>query len=141
MSVRVDPRSIRVVVGDLEKVTEKIVKKIALDVTANLKDTTPVDTGWARANWIPSVSAPAVGDETPVGRAARAAKVDSALSRQTTGEAQIAGYRLSMGSVYITNNVPYITLLNMGSSAKAPPGFVQAAIKKAVIQDLGRVRP
>ena len=49
---------IRVVVGAFEDFAEKIIKEITLEATANLIEDTPVDTGWARANWIPSITTP-----------------------------------------------------------------------------------
>ena len=51
---------IRAIVRGLERVTERVIIKITTDVTANLIETTPVDLGWARANWVPSLGAPVV---------------------------------------------------------------------------------
>lgn len=116
------------VIKDLTQVTERVIAKIALDVTANLKSTTPVDTGWARSNWIPSVGAAfggTVGSPTAVSGSG--------------GEGRIAGYKLSQGSVFISNNVPYIGRLNSGYSKQAPAGFVQRAVEKAVRVDLGGI--
>lgn len=119
--------NIRVVLRGLKEFTERVVRVIVLDATANLIEDTPVDTGWARANWIPSIGAPPsqpAGSPTDVG-AARAA--------QQQGVAQIAvGYTLEQGNVNITNNVSYIRPLNEGSSSKAPAMFVQSAIARAL---------
>lgn len=119
--------NIRVVLREFRGFTERIVRRIVLDATANLTEDTPVDTGWARANWIPSIGAPPsqpTGSPTDVG-AARAA--------QQQGVAAIAvGYTLEQGNVSITNNVPYIRRLNEGSSGQAPAMFVQSAIARAL---------
>ena len=129
-----DPQ-IRAIVKGLEKVVERVVTKITLDVTANLIKITPVDTGWARANWVPAIGAPIRQDLSAV-----PATVSNAQSK--TGEQQramadvVTGYRLVRGRVFVSNNVPYITKLNDGHSRKAPAGFVQMAIQKAVTQDI-----
>lgn len=119
---------VKAAIRDLEKVTERVIAKIALDVTANLKETTPVDTGWARSNWVPSVGAAFTGT---IGS-------PSAVT-SSGGEGAIAGYRLGQGSVFISNNVPYIGRLNEGYSSQAPAGFVQRAVEKAIRVDLGGV--
>ena len=43
------------IMGQLEAVSTRAVRKIVLDVTSDLIEQTPVDLGWARANWIPSI--------------------------------------------------------------------------------------
>ncbi len=129
-----DRRQVRAVVDALTRVTERVVTKIALDVVANLVETTPVDTGWARGNWVPSIGTPFIADLGSV--TPTVANANAASSRQATASVSVAtGYRLRRGSVFVSNNVPYITELNDGSSAKAPAGFVQLAIAKAVQQD------
>ena len=126
-------REIGVIVGALEDFIEAVVRKLVLDVNANLVATTPVDTGWARANWIPRIGTP---------REDTAGSPDS-ISRgeQEQGVAEVAtSYQIEMGPVYITNNVPYIGRLNQGSSQQAPAGFVQAAITKGIRQLQGERR-
>lgn len=126
-------RQLRVIARDLGKFTERAVIGISLDVAANLKQDphtsetgTPVDTGWARGNWIPSIGRPT---DEPVGSPDNVAP---ALDAQASGEAAVLGYRLSRGKVFVSNNVPYINRLNEGHSPQQQPGFVQRAIRKAV---------
>lgn len=57
---------------------------------------------------------------------------------QALGVAQVATYRLGQGSVFISNNVPYIVYLNQGSSSQAPPGFVETAVEVAIQNVAGR---
>lgn len=121
---------IRIIVQALKRVTTKTVKKIVLDATANLVEDTPVDTGWARANWVPRIA------DTFKGTAGQRGAVDA--GPQQAGVAEVAtSYKLEQGPVTITNNVPYIMRLNAGSSKQAPTGFVQAGILRAV-QGAGR---
>lgn len=128
-----DPQ-IRAIVQGMELLTERIVVKITLDVVANLIETTPVDTGWARANWVPAIGAPFKEDLSRV-------RPDAASAGQASGKQQaavgaMASYKLVRGSVFVSNNVPYINRLNAGSSQQAPAAFVQRAIEKAVTRDI-----
>ena len=127
---------IRAIVRGLERVTERVIIKITTDVTANLIEATPVDLGWARANWVPSLGASVVKDLSGAQR-----NVQSASSEQSAGLAEVLGYRLRRGKVFISNNVPYILALNDGHSSQAPAGFIQRAIRKSVTRDLLGFRP
>lgn len=123
----------------MEQLTERVVTKITLDVTANLIETTPVDTGWARANWVPAIGTPSTSDVSGVQPTTQMAT--SAVAMQQQAVATVAtGYRLAMGRVFVSNNVPYILALNSGSSKQAPAGLVQRAIHKAVTSDLRGLR-
>ena len=110
----------------LRNLAERVVIKITLDTHANLIESTPVDTGWAQANWITSVGAPVVADVSPTGIPDQ---------RYLIGTAQVLAYKLGPPT-YIVNNVPYIGRLNNGSSLKEPAGFVQRSIQKGLTEGL-----
>lgn len=101
----------------LEKLMETIAEEIGEEVVAS----TPVDTGYARANWRPSVNAPLddpVSFLDPTGRGA-------------IGRIRTVARTAKLGDkIYIKNNAPYIETLNAGSSSQAPSGYVQIAIKR-----------
>jgi hypothetical protein len=104
-------------------------QRLALNIVDGFIRTTPVDTGFARANWVPRIGQPFEGtagtrEDAEAGRINR--------GEQQAGIASVAaGY--SLGPVInITNNVDYITSLNAGSSRKAPANFVQSEIFRAV---------
>lgn len=136
-------QQIRIIMAGMNGFVTRIVKKLVLDIVANLQAApseggTPVDTGWARANWIPIIG-------TASGRAApkpgdHAQTTQAAADLISQGEAAIAviatTYRLSMGKVTIANNVPYILKLDAGSSKQAPAGFIRRGIVKALVIDL-----
>ncbi len=126
---------IRTIVRSLEQLAGRVVTRLTLDVTANLVETTPVDTGWARANWVPAIGAPVIKDLTGAGR-----NVAAASAEQAAGQAGVLSYKLNRGKVFVSNNAPYITRLNDGHSRKAPAGFVQRAIRKAVTEDIRGLR-
>jgi hypothetical protein len=110
---------------ELENATADSVKKLVTDITADLIEQTPVETGWARANWIPGLDQPEgtepVGDET---------SVDEGAQQQGIAEI-ITGYTIDKDA-FIFNNVPYIERLNDGQSPQAPAGFVDSIIEKRV---------
>lgn len=127
------------IIAELDRFAARIVTKITLDCTANLIETTPIDTGWARSNWVPSVG-DGTGPAQPASKPGPA-EVAGAQGQQQAGLASVlAGYRISLGRVTIANGVPYIQRLNDGHSQQAPAGFVQRAIEKAVRSDLLSVR-
>ena len=117
---------IRAIGRGLTEFTERQVRKVTLDLTAELVRETPVDTGWARNNWVPRVGRP---ETEPVGAPGNPGPGAAARS---AGEAQVLGYRLGQGSVFVTNNVPYIEALNDGHSPQAPAGWVQRAIRRVL---------
>lgn len=118
------------VIREFNRKLQNEVKIIALDINEGLIDETPVDTGWARANWVPSIGTPFEG---PVGD-----RDSFDTGEQEMGMAEVASqYQLSDGPVFITNNVPYIESLNQGHSAKAPAGFIEAIIDR-VVEDANR---
>lgn len=124
------------IVADLDKFTRGEVIALALNVNANLRDSppggTPIDTGWASANWVPTVGEPftdpsidQVRDPTPGQVASRAAMSEQGIN-------DTLSWRNQDGPLFSTNNVPYIQPLNNGHSGQSPRGFVQAAIEKAI---------
>lgn len=127
----VDPQ-VSFVLRDLGTTIENIVTKVTRKITNRLLETTPVDTGWARANWLPSVGTPILQDLTSE-RPSR----NEILAVEAEGQAALnritSTYTLVQGNVFITNNVPYMQELNDGSSKQAPKGFVQFAVKGALV--------
>lgn len=111
----------------LRKQLETIFKALTLEIDKELRKATPVDTGFARANWVPSVGAPHVGSAEVV-RVART--VGSA--EHATGVAQVLSFKLEDGTTWVSNSAAYIQALNYGHSKQAPPLFVEAAVDRAV---------
>lgn len=123
-----DPQ-VRIIVGDLDRFSERQIIQLSLEVTANLIETTPVDLGWARANWVPTIGTPY---DVNVGNPTDASDVGAARRKQAEGRQALRGYKLTRGTIFVTNNVPYIQKLNEGSSKQAPAGFVQNAVEAAI---------
>ena len=108
----------------LNRVTEEEARALTLDIHNRVTRDTPVNTGWARANWVPSVGTP---QEEPVGSPDRVTTAPA-----NAGVREILAWRFAQGLAFIANNVPYIGDLNAGSSRQAPAGFVQKAIQTVV---------
>jgi len=118
--------------AELERFVEQLMVKITLDLTANLIETTPIDVGWARANWIPEIGVRDIEPApAPAGGGTAGANAAQALAVSTV----IAQYRFPE-KIQVGNGVPYIGVLNDGHSAQAPAGFVQRAINKTLTSDL-----
>ena len=123
-------KELTLVMNQLERFTAKVVKALILEVQAKLvrpasSGGTPRDTGFAAANWVPSISVPFLGIA-----GSRMAVSEGTASQ---GLAQVATqYMLRDGPAFVSNNVRYIQRLNGGSSKQAPSAFVQKAIADAV---------
>lgn len=111
----------------LRREVANVCKMIALEIDKELRRTTPVDTGHARRNWVPSVGEPVRIE----------AKDDQA---HADGVAAVLSYQLADGALWIANNVPYIRRLNYGHSSQAPVGFVEAAIDRALAKVAGKIK-
>lgn len=120
---------IDIIVADLDDFCAEELSALALSIHENLVAATPIDIGWARAGWVPSVGQPYTGglSENPT-----ASDVAIMQARATTGQAEVLLYQLTDGDLFVTNNVEYIQALNDGWSKQAPSGFVQIAVTKSV---------
>ena len=99
---------------------------VMLSIHRNLLMRTPVDTGRARANWLPSAEFPNDGF--------RPANYPPALSLQEAEKYFNAeNYKNEpLPVLYISNNLPYIQVLNEGHSDQAPEFFVEIAIMDVI---------
>jgi hypothetical protein len=136
------PDQLDFIIADLTRFAREEVVALGLDVVANLQDHpprgTPIDTGWASANWIPSVGAP---DETRVkDKDPTPADVAAARARGKAGLNEVLAWDFDDGAIFASNNVRYIRPLNEGHSTQSPPGFVQTALERAVLDAENRRR-
>lgn len=95
-------------------VADKVQRKAALDLFGELIQTTPIDTGRARAGW--SMDARQGADVPPL----------KASSYRPKSPFPPKGVPF----IIIYNNVEYIVRLNEGHSRQAPARFVQRAVEK-----------
>ena len=101
------------------------VRKATIELFSSVVKMTPVDTGRARGNWIPSVGEPvttAIKKKAPVGTTV----ISEIVSVVPKGVGHV---------VWLSNNVPYIRKLEYnrpgeGGSAQAPEGMVRISIRR-----------
>lgn len=112
------------VIKQLTGFTEDSMRRLAVNINANLIFSTPVDTGFARASWFVQAGNPLISNVV--------SNISNVPSQETAQKLSIDKlkftYRLKQGKIFITNNTPYIGKLNAGSSAQAPTGFVEKSI-------------
>ena len=107
---------------NIEKIADLVKRKLALELFAELLQTTPVDTGRARAGWN---LGPMLTNNVPP-------KDKSGYGYDVSMNVNPAMAPKDAPIIYIYNNVEYIGRLNAGSSTQAPREFVQIAIDKVV---------
>ncbi len=116
-------RRLKRVTRRLELGIVELISHVAEEIGREIVPATPVDTGFARANWRPSVNAPASEPITFLDKTGEA----------TVSNIAVVARLYQLGDVFfIVNLVPYIGDLNEGSSPQAPVGFVQIAIASGV---------
>lgn len=120
---------IAAIIADLARYTADEVVGLTLGVDELLRENTPRDTGWAAANWVPSIGAPnlipQLEDPSPV-------DVAGAARQGASSAAALSSYSIEQGSTFVSNGVPYLPKLNDGHSQQAPAGFIEASVVQAV---------
>tara|TARA_R110000824_G_scaffold214184_1_gene400457 strand:- start:992 stop:1411 length:420 start_codon:yes stop_codon:yes gene_type:complete len=111
---------------NIEKGINNVVKAVGVAVSGTVVKATPVLTGRARSNWIVTLGSPSVRTVPTYGPGTTA--IAGALAQ---GRGVIAGRQLGQ-SIHVTNNLPYIGVLNTGTSTQAASGFIETAIQAGV---------
>lgn len=101
----------------------KDVRVLAFKIFRNVTIATPVDTGRARGNWQIGINRAKTSILT-VNDKSGSVSIGKGLS-------ELKGLD-NFQSVWITNNLPYISSLNDGSSNQAPKKFVETSIVRAI---------
>ena len=103
--------------------SDKAMRHIASKLFENIIRRTPVDTGWARGNWYPSLNARL--ETKPGDRPFDAANVPP------SDPAQVVAAGKAGDVFWLQNGVPYIGNLENGTSQQAPEGMVKLSIAEA----------
>lgn len=127
-----------VVIEVLDDHVNDVIKALAAETNNALVDATPVDTGFAQANWRVNLDKAASGTLGRKDKAAAAAA--KTASRAETVRAVAAFDHRKHKKIVVFNNVDYIgdkdakgkPGLNDGSSPKASRLFIQTSIYKTV---------
>lgn len=116
-------------------------KQAATAIIQDLALHTPVDQGTAVSNWQVTLDAPATTEipalaPSPKGRTVKGVwqhNVSPDITRENNASlllssaSEVIAAKQPGQTLYIANNLPYIELLNEGSSEQAPAGFVDRA--------------
>lgn len=114
--------NINKIIGNVEDLSQERSKEMLFKIHENLvssnsPNVTPVDTGYARNNWLASVGSPRKGTVKGV-----STSLTRVMAKDTENK-----------KLYLSNNVQYINALNNGHSKQQPiPGFVDRAVKEGV---------
>jgi hypothetical protein len=127
-------QDIKATLSGIEKTAERVIKRVGFAIHGELVRATPVDTGWARANWQVSIGRPTSG---AVGSRENVA---GATAAQSAGTARLLVYDFKQGDVWLGNHVPYIQKLDEGHSKQAPEGWVARAIRAGLAAIAGAVK-
>lgn len=117
----------------VQLIAKNVAAQAFREVTQLIVEATPVLTGHARANWIPSVNDPDPGIVAGVAGVDQTGEVQTAVEKQSV-EDTIKQFLSSDGNtkLCLANNLPYIQGLDEGNSKKAPAGIVLPSILAAM---------
>jgi hypothetical protein len=108
----------------------EIAKATAEATLIELAYNTPVDTSQAISNWQVGINDAPTRDIAPHFRGVRGSTYSqSAAETIFVGKSKIEAKKPGE-TIYISNLLEYINILNAGSSLQAPAGFIEAAIYK-----------
>lgn len=111
MTVKVD--GINKTIRFIERTAQSVVVGTALEAESELRNRTPVDTGYAKNSWITTTSPDDAGNPGNNSEAEKLAE----LKRTKLGY-----------TIYINNGAEYIEALEKGHSDQAPHGMVQVTL-------------
>ena len=114
--------------------TEIAIKKIALQTFTGVVKKTPVDTGRARAGWVIGVEQPRNSPFILGEAKLSASEIGSRAAIEIASLSRITPF----STVFISNNLPYIEVLEEGSSKQAPEGMVAVTLTE-VERDIKRI--
>lgn len=121
-SLTVFAREINNLANTIQKNDLALVKEVTEEVVSFVATATPIDTGQASGNWKTSIGVPDLS--VTLGAASPGISIQAA-------KGALLGLRAGQ-PVHITNNLPYITLLNQGTSKQAPSAFVEMSVMIAM---------
>lgn len=119
---------LRAISPQLAAQASEAAKGAALAIVSDLANVTPVDTSQALSNWRIGINQKVVLAIEPY-QSGKAGSTQSESAQATIDAARIALAAKKPGdTIWISNPLPYIGLLNDGSSSQAPAGFVERAV-------------
>jgi len=123
-------KRIKVIAKEVSVNSTSVMRKTVITVASAVALRTTVDEGTARANWQIKIGF-ALGGMVNSFPKGKKGTTGLAVVAQVTNQAvsEMKKLKDTDTEVFISNNLPYIGVLNKGSSIQAPAGFVQSAIE------------
>lgn len=118
----------KLVTEEVNSVVSEVAKTAFEAVRSRPPEGTPVDTRWARSAWRIKTDTPSNGPTQDKGDVPQS-ESDAIASLQEFLQTKDFS---KISWIFINNRVPYIHLLNQGSSTQSPANFVELGIKKAL---------
>jgi hypothetical protein len=119
-------------VRDSEEKYEQFFRRIVFGLYGRITDGNPVDSGRSRANWFVTRGTPSSEvdgfEGTPKAKGGDPDSNAAAAAARAESRPAAVSYRQPYEMFWITNNLPYIEALELGTSGQAPSGFVRIAI-------------
>ena len=128
-------------VKELPAKVNGLVVAVAVEIGATVAQSTPVDTARARSNWQGSKGTP-TDDRSirayspyPIGSKGGGAGRSEGSNLNSAKRQQSAAFqgRKIDEPLFLSNNLVYIKILDGGSSAQTPAGFVARAVAKGAL--------
>lgn len=110
--------------------TDTAVRLIVEAGIDTIADHTPVDTTRAVSNWLVTISRPASGEAPPhvPGSVGGSGATAARSTTKARARGAISAYK-GAKTAYITNNVPYIGVLEYGDAKHRPSGMVSKGLQ------------
>jgi len=138
-------KDLRTIAREFEDDIELVISNVALRLYAGITKRTPVDLGYARANW--NLSIGDIDTSTTPRDAWNDGGEEAATSINDARASQFAQQSvLTTPRVWITNSVPYIIFLEMGRTKQIDQdrGFMVqrtfATVQKAIFEEAKNIR-
>lgn len=107
------------IIKSINKETEKVIRGTLLGLTSRIIKATPVDLGTLRGNWQSSIGTPILGTTERTDKSGGASIAESSSSLK----------EIKIGDVfYMTNNLPYAAVIELGGAGRAPVGMMRIAV-------------
>lgn len=105
----------------------ELATRVAIEIVTALVRTTPVDTSEALSNWQVTLGSPGASRIPPYVKGKEGSTEEISAERTILEAVAILKTKQPGQSIWIQNVLPYIRVLNDGSSHQAPAGFVERA--------------
>ncbi len=121
-------RNLRGKAGRLQRNADRTMKETITEIFTTVVKATPADEGTAKSNWQIGIGGKRDGTIPAYVPGKRGSTARSNENAAIDKAAQVIAQYKPGNNVHLSNNLPYIGLLNSGSSSQAPAGFVEQAV-------------